>query len=139
MNFLLGAFIFEDVGVTAYKGAAPLLANKGVLEAAAGILSVEASHSAIIRTSLLASSPTATMEVSELVRKISDLRDVLDGAGDLDQPLFDANGNANLVVTDNLGIAFSRTPRQVLNIVFGAQNVSQGLFFPQGIRGQITQ
>lgn len=49
--FLTLAQLFEDLGVRAYKGAAPLLAtNKAVLTAALNIHSVEARHASQIRT-----------------------------------------------------------------------------------------
>ncbi|MGI8432447.1 MAG: ferritin-like domain-containing protein [Chthoniobacterales bacterium] len=129
VSFLLGAFVFEDVGVTAYHGGAPLLGNKSVLSAAAGILAVEAYHAAIVRTTLLEEG----REVIQAVKKISDLRDALDGSSDLDEGISKRGGISNLVPTDHNGIAFARTVRQVLNIVYFAQDVDRGVFFPTGI------
>lgn len=132
ISFLLGAFIFEDVGVTAYKGAAPLLRNKTFLEAAAGILAVEAYHAANIRTVLFAQGVKAPTV------KISNARDSLDGPSDLDQGIV-INGRANIVPTDEFGVAFSRTAPQVLNVVYLTPRARRrGGFFPQGVNGSIN-
>lgn len=131
-SFLLAAFIFEDVGVTAYKGGSRLLTNKDFLESAAGILAAEAYHAGVIRTLVYQAGQTA----QDIAQKISDLRDAVDGADDRDQGVM-MNGKVNLVPTDANGVAFSRDTRQVLNIVYLAPNAASGGFFPAGLNGAI--
>lgn len=134
-NFLLGAFLFEDVGVTAYKGAAPLLDDKGLLEAAAGILAIEAYHAGMIRTALF------LRRQGEATIGIATARDTLDGPGNKDAGVvrFNADGapHSNVVLEDENGLAYSRSPREVLNIVYlGGQ--AAGGFFPNGVNGAIA-
>ena len=134
VNFLVGAFIFEDVGVTAYRGGAGLLTSSALIFAAAGVLGTEAYHAANIRTNILGLGDATVIETAQ---KISDLRDILDGAHDDDQGVLNSDGTANVVPTDSNGLVFSRRTRQVLNIVYGAQGASSGLFFPNGLNGAI--
>jgi hypothetical protein len=138
-NFLLGAFIFEDVGVTAYKGASPLITSKVFLEAAAGILAAEAYHAGLIRTTLFRKGVQQLPALIEATEKISDARDNLDGPADLDQGIRPRGDASNIVPTDANGLVFSRTAGQVLNIVFlTAMAAQQGGFFPNGVNGPIN-
>jgi hypothetical protein len=131
-NFLLAAFLFEDVGVTAYKGAAPLIDNKTYLEAAAGILAVEAYHAGIVRTSLYAKG------LQSAVKKLSDARDSLDGPSDDDRGI-GWKQKGNLVPADRNSIVYSRTPGAVLNIVYlNPKSVTKGGFFPAGVNGEVN-
>lgn len=137
-NFLLGAFIFEDVGVTAYKGAAPLLSNKTFTEAAAGILAVEAYHAALVRTTLFQKG-IQTPSLIDATEKISNARDTLDNPIDDDQGIAPIGSASNIAPLDANGIAFGRTTGDVLNIVYlNAGSVSKGGFFPNGVNGNIT-
>ncbi len=125
VNFLLGAYIFEDVGVSAYHGAAALLSSKDVLTGAAGILAVEAYHSGSIRTLLNGFGQAAATDA------ISSVRLALGGA-------IDYGVDQSLVLDDSNALAGNRTYRQVLNIVYGAQNAASGLFFPNGMNGPLS-
>ena len=138
-NFLLGAFIFEDVGVTAYKGAAPLITNKTFLEAAAGILAVEAYHAGLIRTTLYRKGLQAPA-LRDASVAISGARDSLDGSENKDQGVFlRSDGSSNIAPLDPNGLAYSRSAGEVLNIVYlSDEAVTQGGFFPNGVNGAIT-
>ncbi|MBD8546630.1 ferritin-like domain-containing protein [Sphingomonas sp. CFBP 8760] len=150
-NFLLGAYLFEDVGVTAYMGGVQLLSTPAFIEAAAGIHAAEAYHAGLVRTVLYARG-VSTQSLITAAGQISAARDTLDGtinSGLLDQrgsrdqglTLTNAAGvtSANLVPTDANGIAFVRSPSQVLNIVYlnGAAGTSSGGFFPAGVNGAV--
>jgi hypothetical protein len=129
-DFLLGAFIFEDVGVTAYKGAAPLISNKTYLGAAAGILSVEAYHAGAIRTRIF------DLGLASAADKISAARAALDDGNDQGVTV---NGVENIVPDDANGLAFGRTPGEVLNIVYLTPKVAtSGGFFPDGVNGTLN-
>ncbi|HEV2709506.1 MAG TPA: ferritin-like domain-containing protein [Edaphobacter sp.] len=135
-GFLIGAFVFEDVGVTAYHGAAGLLTDKTILTAAAGILGVEAYHAAAIRTLLVGMAATANDQTYvDIANKVSALRGTLGGGNET------ALTSKSIVAADTTNaIAFARTTDQVLHIVYGAgggAGVSKGGFFPSGLNGNI--
>ncbi|MBV9655285.1 MAG: ferritin-like domain-containing protein [Acetobacteraceae bacterium] len=141
VSFLLGAFIFEDVGVTAYNGAAPLIHSRSYLGAAASILAVEAYHASEVRVALYA------LGLSEQAGKISALRAAASAAaapegspaasGVPDDQGIVVNGVVNIVPTDANGLAFARTTAQVLNIVYlGGASAGFG-FFPDRLNGNI--
>ncbi len=135
-NFLLGAFIFEDVGVTAYKGGAPLLVNPTYVEAAAGLLAAEAYHAGLVRT-VLYRKGVDTPSLRTSADAISNARDSLDGASDIDQGITGTGtgltGTSNIVPTDSDGIVFSRSVAQVHNIAYLRSTAGiGGGFFPNG-------
>ncbi len=130
ISFLLGASIFEDVGVTAYAGAARFIGNPDYVEAAAGILAVEAYHSGAIRTLL------ANIGAGVAFGAISNLRKALSGAND-DQGILIPGNSYNVIPNDVNGLAFRRTTTQVLNIVYGGGAASGFLFVPHKLNGNI--
>jgi hypothetical protein len=131
-NFLLGAFIFEDVGVTAYHGAAALIQSSTYLDKAAGILAVEAYHAGSIRLRIFQAGSAAQSAATA----IATTRAKLDGTGNDDVGVGVSAGAATIVDADANAIAFSRTTSQVLSIVYGGGSGS-GAFFPMGLNGTI--
>lgn len=138
-SFLLAAFIFEDVGVTAYKGASPLISNKTYLEAAAGILAAEAYHAGLIRSTLY-SKGIATPSLVSGANAISAARDSLDNSQSDDQGISGTDASiANIAPLDSNGIAFSRSTGDVLNIVYlTSAAATKGGFFPNGVNGTLN-
>jgi hypothetical protein len=141
-NFLLGAFMFEDVIVTAYTGASTTISDKTLMGSVLGLLSTHAHHTAVIR-SLLYAKGVATPALRTNADKISDVRDALDGSTvESDQGISPTtvSGNilSNVVPAGVDGLAFGRTTGQVLNVLYlNSASVSAGGFFTAGLNGAV--
>jgi len=135
LNFILGGMLFEDVGVTGYKGATPLITDKTKQGDIAGILAVEAYHMGMARSLLYQAGPT----FQQAANAITVARGVLNGMPEI-EPGIEVDGHANFVPSDDRGIAFTRTPQQVLQIVYltPETGVSSGGFFPDGVNGALA-
>jgi hypothetical protein len=121
-DFLRAARILEDIGVTAYAGAAGLLKTPDIITAAARLLGAEAEHAAAIRTQVARLKiPTAPMDGVDLIPPPS---------GQPRQVL-------SIDISD--GLVATRTAGQVLYLAFGGKaGAKQGGFFPAGLNGTIT-
>ena len=120
-EFLTLARIFEDIGVTAYAGAAYLLTTPLVIQTAARILAVEALHVGSIHTQ---------------IARLNITSPVLDGA-DLVPPPTGAQ-NQYLPINISNGLPALRSVVQVLNLAYGGAGLTQGGFFPSGINGSFA-
>ncbi|CAB3801292.1 ferritin-like domain-containing protein [Pararobbsia alpina] len=130
-NFLLGAFIFEDVCVTAYKGASPLISNKTYLEAAAGILSAEAYPAGLVRT-LLFSKGIAMGSLVTSANAISKARGGLDHVGTDDQGITGATpSSSNIVPLDNNGLVQPQVRKCAQHRLPDERGGGQGRLLPE--------
>lgn len=120
-EFVTVARAFEDLGVSAYGGAASLIADRGILTAAAQIALTEAQHAGVIR-----------LLVSDLGLRPG----MVDG---LDVPTLMAP-NGRLFQVDGQGRSTIRTAGQVLAVAYGSSRAGTraGGFFPDGVNGAIA-
>jgi hypothetical protein len=121
-DFFRAARILEDIGVTAYAGAAGFLKTPDVITTAARLLGAEAEHAASIRTQI------ARLKIPTTP---------VDGVDIVPPPSGPPRQLFSIDVSD--GLVAKRTAGQVLYLTFGMKaGVKQGGFFPTGLNGTIT-
>ncbi|MFC6647354.1 ferritin-like domain-containing protein [Granulicella cerasi] len=165
-TFITAAALFEDVGVTAYAGAATAISaagvKSGILAAAAGIMATEAYHGATLRGYLTSQAYTLGTTAYPYYTYFNQLQTVISTlstnygtvalAGPTAAPQTTVPSTviaSTIVPADANGLALPRSTDQVLHIVYGtlsntsgsttsAAGVTKGGFFPAGLNGNIS-
>jgi hypothetical protein len=150
-DFLLGAFLFEDVGISASAAAGDLIADPASKEAAAGILAVEGYHGGMIRAEIAERGGTLINRADNISRARTRLesanndrpnRTSVSTTISKEQPISVGDvfpGELVVAPTDLQGRTPPRPPQDVLNIVFlnADPKARRGGFFPNGVRGVV--
>lgn len=121
-DYLKLSRIFEDIGVSAYAGAAGMLTTPAVITTAARILAAEAEHVSTVRTQIARLNvPTTPLDGADLI------------------PPPSGPQTQYLSINTSNGLPATRTPGEVLYLAYGGMaGASSGGFFPNGVNGAIT-
>ncbi|KAL3634663.1 hypothetical protein CASFOL_021717 [Castilleja foliolosa] len=151
INYLLASYLIPYVGLTGYVGANPELESPVSKALVAGLLGVESGQDAVIRTLLYELALTKVfpygITVAEFTNKISNLRNTLGKTGLKDEGLIveralGAEGKirGNVLVGNQDSLSYSRTPKEILRIVYGTGKEDlPGGFYPEGGNGRIAR
>ncbi|KAK7303653.1 hypothetical protein RJT34_14566 [Clitoria ternatea] len=150
INYLIASYVIPYVGLTGYVGANPLLQNSTSKKLVAGLLGVESGQDAVIRALLYERKALQVVpynaSVAEFTNRISELRNRLGKDGVKDEGLvvpkkLGAEGKVkgNILAGDKYSVAYPRTPKEILRIVYGGgdEHVPGG-FYPLGACGRIA-
>ena len=143
-NLLLAAYFQNDIGVTAYVGASPYIAKPANLQAAAGILGVEAYHAGESRTLVFAmgQADASFLFDANMISVARNHTASLSGAPAVtDEGVTGAGGAANIIPTDGNSLAFARAFPAILSLFYlntsTTLSPSPGGFTPQGFNSRI--
>ncbi|KAK9839731.1 hypothetical protein WJX84_008142 [Apatococcus fuscideae] len=148
-NFVLCVLTLEELGATGNKGLTGLLSNPVLANGVSGLATSATAQATVERVLLWERRNNIVQPFNETVQqvfsRISALRDALDGPQFDDQGLVNTDPRTiavpasyiNLIPTDVQGITFSRTPAMIINILTLGSPTGTGVFFPNGLNGNI--
>ncbi|KAM5554760.1 ferritin-like catalase Nec2 [Rosa sericea] len=150
INFLLAAYSIPYIGIGGYVGRIRNLTTVADRALAASLLGVVAGQDAVIRTLLYTRAnqlvPPYPLTVAEFTNRISTRRNFFGGCGNKDEGILLPNNTlgaenrttSNILSADFNSGSYTRTPAEILRIVYGGNESVAGGFFPQGANGNIA-
>ncbi|KAL8216310.1 hypothetical protein R6Q57_023147 [Mikania cordata] len=151
INYLISCYVIPYVGLTGYVGANPELHSPVSRKLVAGLLGVESGQDAVIRSLLYERADEKVVPyettVVEFAEKISKLRNKLGKMGLKDEGLkvpkklgAEKKVQGNVLAGDEDSLAYGRTPKEILRIVYGTgDEKTPGGFYPNGGNGIIAK
>ncbi|KAJ6949950.1 desiccation-related protein PCC13-62-like [Populus alba x Populus x berolinensis] len=151
VNYLLASYVIPYVGLVAYVGTIPPLANYTSRRLVASLLGVESGQDAVIRTLLYEKAYEKVLPynitVAEFTNAISCLRNELAMCGIRDEGLIvplqlgaENRTESNILSADANSLSYARTQPQILRIIYGTgSEYKPGGFLPKGGNGKIAR
>ncbi|KHN24848.1 Desiccation-related protein PCC13-62 [Glycine soja] len=152
LNFIIASYVIPYVGLTGYVGVNPLLQNATSHiheQLVAGLLGVESGQDAVLRELLYECKVQLVAQykvtVAEFTNRISIHRSKLGNMGMKDEGIIvpkelgaESRVRGNILAGDDDSLAYSRTPEEILRIVYGSDHEDVcGGFYPNGASGLI--